>query len=109
MINIKELELSILADNMLKRAGISSVKQLYNLTRKDLMKIPGVGVITVNEIEDELVNARGATRKISRCNFRIAEAKTVLAEHKKYVKSLKKDLHEALEISQLAIDRLRDK
>lgn len=51
---IDRLNLSVRAWNCLKRAGIDTVEQLRTKTTKDLQKIRGMGVKTIEEIRQKL-------------------------------------------------------
>lgn len=43
---------------LLKRANINSMDELMKLSNEDLLKIPGVGIVTMNEIRDVINNEK---------------------------------------------------
>ena len=51
---IHELELSIRSENCLLRGGITTIGDLLNSSRDDLLKIRNLGKISLREIEDRL-------------------------------------------------------
>ena len=51
---INELQLTVRSDNALKKAGITTVSQLKELTYSDLQNINSLGEKSVNEIVDKL-------------------------------------------------------
>ncbi len=52
--DISELDLSIRAQNCLRRAGINTAEELVRLSNNDLMSIPHLGTITLIEIRHKL-------------------------------------------------------
>ena len=51
---IEELELSVRADNCLKRAGINSVAELVQRNQEDMMKVRNLGRKSLEEVEQKL-------------------------------------------------------
>ena len=52
--DIKELELSVRAENVLKSENILTIAELVKWTKKDLLRIPNCGATTVSEIVVQL-------------------------------------------------------
>lgn len=48
--DIKDLELTVRAENVLKSENINTIAELTHWTRKDLLRIPNCGATTVGEI-----------------------------------------------------------
>jgi len=55
-ISVDILELSVRAGNVIKRAGINYVEELYAMDLDELKKINGCGRKTIKEIEDILID-----------------------------------------------------
>jgi DNA-directed RNA polymerase alpha subunit len=59
------MEILVRTANFLTRAGIHTVSQLTAMNRKELLSIPGIGPITVKEIERVLSKRNGAQFKFA--------------------------------------------
>ena len=53
---IEDLDLSVRSFNCLKRAGISSVRQLVNFSENDLLNIRNFGAKSIEEVRDKLIS-----------------------------------------------------
>ena len=104
MLSVDEFMLSVRAVRALKKAGITTIKKLYETTEAEILKLPNIGWGTLKEIREARENPPQWGRKRDR--KRLKEIEIKLADLKKRRSSLKRDLTEWDEIDKLA-EKLR--
>ena len=55
---LKALNLSVRSTNILNAEDIQSVEMLLQLSREDILRMPNMGSVSVNEIEEKLKNIK---------------------------------------------------